>query len=714
MIKSPPLPHKKLNADKSILIRLTLSCLFFTCLAPSEAANLYLSPKGNDASDGSKASPFATLAQTANAVLAARKISQDDPVTVWVSGGEYLVTEPCVLSKEDSGTEKAPVIYRAVEGEKPILINARPLLASDFHLVTDSTTLARFADSVKGKVFEISLKALGIPFLPVPPATFSDSGGLPALYCDGKRMELSRYPKKGFMTMKSVLHNGSPHNDPGIFEYREENYPNFEKWKKVENRGIILKGYWRVMWQNEAIRIKTIDPFAHTVAFESGVGGGIGSKYHRPAGDGREQYWLFNMPEEITAPGEWAIDYQDQKIYFYPPSALEKSKIYLGLSTKSVIQMMDASHVIIRGLTFEYGLGSAIEINGGDHDLVAGCTVCNVGAYAIKIAGGRNHMVLSCDLYHLGEGGVWLSGGDDKVTRHKPASHQVINNHIYDFSEIVKVYTPAVNCGYAGGISHYPCVGCLVAHNLIHDTPHAGVCFGSWDNVFEYNEVFRYCLVSNDMGAFYAFSRFMDMGNDTFRYNLMHDSGQGDGLYFDYDHKDMHVYGNIAYLKSGGTAYLYKVGTQLDRKFMNDPASVQPLDCHDNIVMSCNQGFTLWIPEAPPSTIANNVAVNCSTAWSCTELSNGKGVKMSLETIAATNKAYAENPGFIDPDHLNFNLRPNAQLLKDIPSFKLTAVEKIGLYIDEYRKSLPNNEEIDRYCTNTSIGGKSYKIEDRK
>ena len=40
----------------------------------------------------------------------------------------------------------------------------------------------------------------------------------------------------------------------------------------------------------------------------------------------------------------------------------------------------------------------------------------------------------------------------------------------------------------------------LVAHNLIHDTPHAGVLSGSYDSVFEYNEIFRFALVSNDIG----------------------------------------------------------------------------------------------------------------------------------------------------------------------------------------------------------------------
>ena len=64
--------------------------------------------------------------------------------------------------------------------------------------------------------------------------------------------------------------------------------------------------------------------------------------------------------------------------------------------------------------------------------------------------------------------------------------------------------------------------------------------------------MFRFCTVSNDMGAFYSYDLYDRMGNITFRYNLMHSSDEGDGIYFDHDHRDMKIYGNIAYLKSTG------------------------------------------------------------------------------------------------------------------------------------------------------------------
>ncbi len=703
------------------LITAVTPFIFLLCFpTPNRAAEIYVSPQGSATGTGSHDSPFAKLEQARDAARALRQQKPDEPVTVWIGGGDYVLSQRLALSELDSGSDKAPVIYRGVEGETARLINARLLSASDFHPVTDPATLARMPEAARGKIVALDFKAIGLQHNQPPPDLYNDSGGLPDLYINGKRQPLARYPDHDEMTMKSVLVNGDGHGTPGVFEYREEDYPSFETWAKDVDRGVWLKGYWRVVWENECLRVKTIDTTAHTVTFAKGVPSGIGNKYHRPQGDGKERYWLQNLLEAVSQPGEWCIDYVDQKIYLYPPSPLDQAQIFLGDSNEAAIELKNASNLVIRNLTIEFGLGDGISIEGGDHDLVAGCVVRNVDKYAVRVAGGDHHTVLSCDLYHLGAGGVWLSGGDETSNPRVPAGHQVLNNHIHHFAEIEKVYAPAVNCGFSGGGGggHHTAVGMLVAHNLIHDTPHGGILYSCWDNVMEYNEVFRYCLVSNDLGAFYSYDRFDRMGNDTIRYNLVHSSANGDGIYFDEDHRDMHVYSNIVYLhteekSSRGTGMLYKIGLQIDPKYDADPASVQPLDCTNNVIVQCKTGYAFFVPAQPPSTIDNNVAISCDTPWQWTSIADGKTQKSNDPLTPGTNVAYTDNPGFVDIAHLDFHLKPDAQLLKDLPHFKPIPVDKIGLYVDEYRKVLPTNEEIDRFSTHTSTGGNSYKVEDR-
>jgi hypothetical protein len=51
-----------------------------------------------------------------------------------------------------------------------------------------------------------------------------------------------------------------------------------------------------------------------------------------------------------------------------------------------------------------------------------------------------------------------------------------------------------------------------------------------------------------------------------------------------------------------------------------------------------------------------------------------------------------DNPGFVNPEHLDFMLRPDARLRELLPGFKVIPVEQIGLRRDEYRTDLPERE----------------------
>jgi len=54
------------------------------------------------------------------------------------------------------------------------------------------------------------------------------------------------------------------------------------------------------------------------------------------------------------------------------------------------------------------------------------------------------------------------------------------------------------------------------------------------------------------------------------------------------------------------------------------------------------------------------------------------------------NKHYSKSydVGFIDKEGRNFSLKPRSRIFADIPGFKAIPFDKIGLYIDSYRKSL--------------------------
>ncbi|MBL7223110.1 MAG: right-handed parallel beta-helix repeat-containing protein, partial [Candidatus Brocadiae bacterium] len=112
-------------------------------------------------------------------------------------------------------------------------------------------------------------------------------------------------------------------------------------------------------------------------------------------------------------------------------------------------------------------------------------------------------------------------------------------------------------------------VGNRIAHNLIHDMPHAGVTLGGNDNVMEFNIVHHCNLQSADTGGIYFCSRDWTQRGNVIRYNLFHHIGgfgkanswapvRGGKVPFEYPHftwgiylddptTGTHVHGNILY-----------------------------------------------------------------------------------------------------------------------------------------------------------------------
>ena len=72
--------------------------------------------------------PFATITRARDAVRALHKtLKEPRPIRVVLRGGSYYLDSPLEFGPEDSGTEKAPVVYAARPGEKVVLSGGRRL-----------------------------------------------------------------------------------------------------------------------------------------------------------------------------------------------------------------------------------------------------------------------------------------------------------------------------------------------------------------------------------------------------------------------------------------------------------------------------------------------------------------------------------------------------------------------------------------------------------
>ncbi len=78
---------------------------FAAVLMAGTAAEIYVSPDGNDANRGTRSRPLRTFQA---AQQAARKLTPRAPVTVWFRGGTYYLPDTVVFTERDSGTVRAP------------------------------------------------------------------------------------------------------------------------------------------------------------------------------------------------------------------------------------------------------------------------------------------------------------------------------------------------------------------------------------------------------------------------------------------------------------------------------------------------------------------------------------------------------------------------------------------------------------------------------
>ena len=103
-----------------------LTALLLAPLVAVTAAEIHVGIKGSDDGHGTKERPYRTLTRARDAVRELkRQRMADGPIEVVIHGGTYFLAETVLLSPEDSGTVKAPVIYRAADGERVVLSGGR-------------------------------------------------------------------------------------------------------------------------------------------------------------------------------------------------------------------------------------------------------------------------------------------------------------------------------------------------------------------------------------------------------------------------------------------------------------------------------------------------------------------------------------------------------------------------------------------------------------
>jgi hypothetical protein len=496
---------------------LTLAAL---SMAYAKEATLYVSPKGDDTNPGTLGRPFATLARARDEV---RKLKASSPVTVYVRGGIYEMTAPLTLGAEDCGSATKPITYRAYRNEKPILVGARQVTGFK---------------PWKGEILQCDLKGT-----PLENVTFRQ------LFCDGKRMEMARYPN---------VDRSDPHFGQWAYLVKVDGKDVKDHftvtddvikptWTDVQDAQVCIHPAYGWAWN--IMGVKSADDATNVITLAGKVSYGL------MIGD---RYFVRNLLAELDAPGEWYLDKRTKVLYFWPPAPLTKDSVVLAPVTGTIIALEKAENVTLRGFTIEACDGNAVTMKDCERCVIAQSTIRNCGSWAVSITGGHQCGAVGNDITATGAGGISIRAGDRKTLERGDCYAD--NNYIHHIAEFQRTYNTGVNLMGVGN---------RASHNLIHDCYHQAILMGGNDNVVEYNLVHHTNLGSEDTGGLYMSSRDYTQRGSLIRYNIFHHCGgfgksnswapvrEGKvqfhypgftwGIYLDAPEVGMTVFGNVLY-----------------------------------------------------------------------------------------------------------------------------------------------------------------------
>lgn len=679
------------------------SILFFLALFLTscfETNTVYVSVNGKDENNGSKNRPFLKIERARDHIKTKRSKGKSGHYTIALRGGDYYIKRTIHFDEKDSS-----ILIRPYNNESVSLKGSIPVDPADITPVVGTEKEKLFRKETRDDIVMIPLKDLKITDYGIlQPVGF----GRPTeslwmeLFVNGIPGQLSRWPNDSSIRIGKVIDKGSIANEDSnrgaVFKY-EVDRPS--GWSKPEN--IWIAGFFHHGWADDAIKLASIDTLQGTfTTFHP-------HRYSFGSDKPWNQWYAYNIVEEIDMPGEYYIDRGEGILYFYTPGTIET--LDLSLLENPFMMIRGSSNITIEGIVFENTRGSAVELYGSRECILDSCTFRNLGSYAVNIDEGTRHSdsdqsffssgngIVNCTIYNTGQGGIILSGGNRYTLE---SAHNFISNcTLYTFNRIAKTYSPGIKISGVGN---------RISHNEIFNAPHAAILLTGNDHLIEYNEIHHVCLETDDVGAVYYGRNPSERGN-VVQYNFIHHLGEvyrTTAVYHDDAACGMNVHGNIFYkagtiptLIGGGTDNVYTnnifidcpVGIKVDNRLqafewakpMIAPGGV--IEERLNEIEYNQPPYSTRYPELARywdedlsfpkrNLIDKNLFVNVDKII----LKVDEGVNADKEFLDFTDNNWItnEDPGFVDKANEDFRLRSTSAIFEKISGFESIPFEKIG------------------------------------
>ena len=550
---------------------------------------IYVSEKeGSKNGDGSIEKPYNSLGK---ALLEAKE--NPAGTVIYLRDGNYNADE--VLLSSISANESFPLIISAYNGEK-VTIGGKETFNGDlFESVTDSDILSRLKGDAKEnvKVLDLNKYSSGTNFGTADKRILSINGisFIPARYPDNNETVMRNYEgsdgENGVVDSGTIINPDGTLCGPTRYTAKDTSKKGFEmcieditpfSWKPASD--IWIKGRLYANWSMEQDMIEYFNPEKRSVRTVYGTNNGV--RYFD-----ENEFYYFNILEELTVPGEWYLDNEAKKLYVYPVEDLSGAEISLGYNEKSKIYLSDCKNIVFNGINFECFSGDyALEINNCNNIQIQNCSFKNMNG-GVKISGDSRFC------------GVVNSSFENMESSYAP---YIITSPSAD-SEISKNLTPQYN--YLQNNYFYNCysavirgTGNIVSHNNFLNSLYAAISVDqARECVIEYNVIENGVRDAVDMGAIYLAGQSRAAGANHIRYNYINNCNTEReipvGIYLDEFMSRSFVYGNII---DGCNIYLNNGSNNaVVNNIILNVTTDYPVKCLANYVREpSDSGYEMW------------------------------------------------------------------------------------------------------------------------
>ena len=506
------------TADVNTSVPITTPTIVPTVTPVPPQYEFHVAVDGSDTNPGTVNRPFATL-EHARDVIRTMNLNMQESIVVHIHGGAYFVSEPIEFTDADSGQNGFDIIYRAAEGETPVISGG--INVSGWEQVPDSQMWKTVLQNV---------------------------GAFRQLYVNGVRAQRA-VSQKTVTGIRWVAGDASKHDGIVISSTKMPD----------PSRPRDLELHWILDWMDMRLLVKDVEKNSDGTktiwmqqpwySYALSMGEEMDNNHDwMPAYD--NPFYLENAIELLDEHGEWYYNADTHELFYLPRDVEDmKTATIVIPQTQMLLKIKgdgfderEVHNLAFESLSFQYaGWTRANERGTFGHqaqDLMVTpgwCDECREMTPAhVQVNYARNIRFEGCRFEHLGAVGLHLNTDVHDVTVQGNLFRDISDGamvfghweHVYAMQSKVTrnnliannlITDVGVEYWGAPSITAYYTNHVQIVHNEISNAPYTGISIGwgwsSWtdsktahDNLVAYNLITDITQRARDGGGIYTLS----------------------------------------------------------------------------------------------------------------------------------------------------------------------------------------------------------------